>query len=49
MNWKNGFGKKGTSMKTIDIRLKDDEVEMLRSMIGKELSFSRESAHVRKR
>ena len=26
-------------MKTIDIRLKDDEVEMLRSMIGKELSF----------
>ncbi len=39
MNWKNGFGKKGTSMKTIDIRLKDDEVEMLRSMIGKELSF----------
>lgn len=39
MNWKNGFRKKETSMKTIDIRLKDDEVEMLRSMIGKELSF----------
>ena len=23
MNWKNGFRKKGTSMKTIDIRLKE--------------------------
>ena len=46
MNWKNGFRKKGTSMKTIDIRIKDDEVEMLRSMIGKELSFWRNKCSV---
>lgn len=39
MNSRNGFRKKGTSMKTIDIRLKQSEVDMLRSMIEKNLSF----------
>ena len=39
MNSRNGFRKKGTSMKTIDIRLRQSEVDMLRSMIEKKLSF----------